>query len=370
MLQPSNKNVVKGYKGCGTESDPLLINNPDELLGLLRPEIGLKGYYFKQTKDIDCSNFNTWTPISLIGHYDGGLNLVKGNDAALFLEITSSSSVKELTLLGMALTENIKESKVKNCKTNQKMVMDNAISCEFESSGSIKNFIGGDAIDCHFNTCRTGTSLIGKFADDCFITQCLTGSFLIEQSDDFLTSSIRGCKISDCLILVDYQYNYCESPAKCGIAYTFECCEVTRCLVTGKLRRPNKQGGDFYLDWSFNGFADELFNSRITACALGPVDISDNVEISSGICRDCETANNNASIDSIEIYNRKNDLEGKDGRTVPAMQFNQYFFEHTLNWDFEQVWQWDEDTNLPFLRKVGINAEIFRTLKVRAQLVT
>lgn len=78
------------------------------MLGLLRPEIGLKGYYFKQTKDIDCTDFNTWTPISLIGHYDGGLNLVKGNDAALFLEITSSSSVKELTLLGMALTENIK----------------------------------------------------------------------------------------------------------------------------------------------------------------------------------------------------------------------------------------------------------------------
>lgn len=356
-LPPSNTNIIKGYKGFGTEIDPLLINNTDELLGLLRPEIGLKGYYFKQTKDIDCSNVNTWTPISLIGHYDGGLNLIKGNDAALFLEITSSSSVKELTLLGMALTENIKESKVKNCKTNKKMVMDNAISCEFESSESIKNFIGGDAIDCHFNACRSGSSLIGKFADNCFITQCLTGSFLVEQSDDFLTNSIKGCKISDCLILVDYQYNYCESPAKCGLAYTLDGCEVTRCLVTGKLRRPNELGGD----WHFNGLADELCCSQITACALGPVEISDNIQINSGIYSSLDyesIVNSNASIDSVEIYNRKNDLDGKDGRTVSATQFNQYFFEHTLNWDFEQVWQWDEDTNLPFLRKVGINAEI------------
>ncbi|MDT3335902.1 AAA family ATPase [Shewanella sp. SP1S1-7] len=356
-LPPSNINIIKGYKGCGTESDPLLIHNPDELLGLLRPEIGLKGYYFKQTKDIDCTDFNAWTPISLIGHYDGGLNLVKGNDAALFLEITSSSSVKELTLIGMALTENIKESKVKNCKTNQKMVMNNAISCEFESSESIKNFIGGDARDCHFNTCRAGSSLIGEFADNCFITQCLTGSFLIEQSDDLLTNSIRGCKISDCLILVDYQYNYCESPAKCGLAYTLDGCEVTRCLVTGKLRRPNELGGD----WHFNGLADELCCSQITACALGPVEISDNIQINSGIYSSLDyrsIVNSNASIDSVEIYNRKNDLDGKDGRAVSATQFNQYFFEHTLNWDFEQVWQWDEDTNLPFLRKVGINAEI------------
>jgi MoxR-like ATPase len=36
--------------------------------------------------------------------------------------------------------------------------------------------------------------------------------------------------------------------------------------------------------------------------------------------------------------------------------FKQRYFEHTLNWDFDTVWQWDDQENRPALRSVGAGA--------------
>lgn len=59
--------VVKGFKESGTEDDPLLIGTVDDLMDLSRPEVGLQGYYFRQTADIDCSGLTHWPDIDFLG---------------------------------------------------------------------------------------------------------------------------------------------------------------------------------------------------------------------------------------------------------------------------------------------------------------
>jgi MoxR-like ATPase len=56
---------------------------------------------------------------------------------------------------------------------------------------------------------------------------------------------------------------------------------------------------------------------------------------------------NNASIDTNP---GQDDPNGPDGKTVAAARFNQRFFEDSLGWDFNTVWQWDAANNRPTLR--------------------
>jgi MoxR-like ATPase len=65
------------------------------------------------------------------------------------------------------------------------------------------------------------------------------------------------------------------------------------------------------------------------------------------------TVQNNAAIDTTPGTDDKN---GSDGKTVAAAAFKQRFFEDTLGWDFETVWQWDDANQRPSLRAVGPNA--------------
>jgi MoxR-like ATPase len=36
--------------------------------------------------------------------------------------------------------------------------------------------------------------------------------------------------------------------------------------------------------------------------------------------------------------------------------FKQRYFEHTLGWDFDTVWQWDDAKDRPALRSIGMGA--------------
>jgi MoxR-like ATPase len=344
-------NIIKGYSGSGSIDDPLLITNTDELLGLLRPDIGLKGYYFKQMKDIDCSALSSWTPIPFQGHYSGGYFTIKRREQneALFADVQPKSNVTELYLVGFSLANRIYSSEVLHCKTNFNIAIEIAKDSYFEASESYNNFINSSAENCEFYACLAGKSLIGGQADGCIIKQCQTGSILVDLSDDY-GGEVKKCTISDCLITLMYRTNRGESRG--GITSRLDNTEVKRCLVTGHF-----SGGNYM---SFYGFAATVLNkSNITDCALGPMTTNnfDIVELKAGIAQSTpETLTNNVTIDSVNIVDKINNPKGKDGSIVSASQFNQYFFEHTLDWDFKKIWQWNADTNLPGLQKVGINA--------------
>uniref|UniRef100_A0A3L0Y8Q4 Uncharacterized protein n=1 Tax=Escherichia coli TaxID=562 RepID=A0A3L0Y8Q4_ECOLX len=50
------------------------------------------------------------------------------------------------------------------------------------------------------------------------------------------------------------------------------------------------------------------------------------------------------------------DANGKDGKKIAKARFNRYLFEYDLGWDFQNIWQWDDQTNSPRLQSVGLMA--------------
>ena len=111
---------VAGLKGAGTEADPFLINNVDELIWF-RDKVDeqsadgstqFAGKYFKLTADIDLAGIN-WNPIgsmsgdhgSFKGIFDGGNHTISnlnvqqgGNGLGLFARTAGNAEIKKLTL--------------------------------------------------------------------------------------------------------------------------------------------------------------------------------------------------------------------------------------------------------------------------------
>ena len=62
---------------------------------------------------------------------------------------------------------------------------------------------------------------------------------------------------------------------------------------------------------------------------------------------------NNIALDTWPPRNRdatQATPNGREGQSVSAAAFNQYYFEHNLGWDFDTVWQWNDAENRPELR--------------------
>jgi MoxR-like ATPase len=321
--------VVSGFKGSGTVQDPLLIQTVEELMDLSRPEVGLKGYYFRQTADIDCSELSSWTKIPFEGHYDGGGHTIKYKEIEngcleLFSSIQSQSSITNLKLEALRLAYTVEDSHITYCLSTIDLIKDKATNCTITA-------------------CESGHSLISNTATKCTITACKSGHSLI-------LDTATNCIIKDCLAVLDisrtpnnYKYG--------GIACTLtEGSVVERCFVTGKLRA----GRDDAM--YFSGISRRCDKAIIRKCALGRLKFQGGALLRNRIVFEViskTSFQNNASIDS---NSGTDDRNGKDGKTVPAALFKQRYFEHTLGWDFANVWRWDDANGRPALRSVGVGS--------------
>lgn len=63
----------------------------------------------------------------------------------------------------------------------------------------------------------------------------------------------------------------------------------------------------------------------------------------------------------------ESDSNGQEGKSLSAVLFTQHYFEHSLGWDFTNVWKWDKEKNQPELRTVGVNAAPQRLLSAESQ---
>ena len=46
------------------------------------------------------------------------------------------------------------------------------------------------------------------------------------------------------------------------------------------------------------------------------------------------------------------DFNSGDGKSVSTVLLNQHYYEYTLDWDFERIWQWNDATGYPELRQL------------------
>lgn len=323
--------VVAGFRGRGTLDDPLLISTPEEFLDLHRADVGQQGYYFRQTTDLDCSQISTWPEIVFYGHYDGnGHSISHNKNLYLFVYLATNSSLTNLHLqhVGLAKTAN----------------------------------------NTHLSAISSSWTLL-QCAHRCTLVYCSSDAPLIEDK-------ANHCTISDCVVRLDLAGSMLFNPHDehyGGIAKTIsDSCIVERCLVTGHAQY---QGAGFF---HVAGIANICTNSTIRQCVLGPFDISSNdvrlYRIASHFKEDGSvTLSHNAAIDS-NTYYWDDKSSQHDCETIAATRLTQRYFEHTLGWDFTEVWQWDDTQSHPSLRALAIaramptNMTDLLTAQMRANL--
>ncbi|MCX7255414.1 MAG: AAA family ATPase [Polaromonas sp.] len=364
--------VVKGFKGSGTEQNPLLIQTVEDLMDLSRPDVGMQNYYFQQTSDIDGTILSSWTAISFKGHYDGSNHTIKFNKKesnnnpwenkettnSLFSNIQMQSSITNLKLENLILTVTAENSHITNCSSNQSLIENQATKCTIINCQSENSLIGGATSNCCITDCQSNINLINSNTNDCTITSCRASNSLIQGTtsnctiiscqtgNSLIDDTAICCKITDCLIVNSSRTNLTDFLSEGSL--------IERCFITWNIER--RFFGNIDSPY-FSGIAYRCSDSTIRQCAVGRLISSTNHDKWEGriikFPEESSTLENNASIDSNP---GKDESNGKDGKTVAAALFKQRYFEYTLGWDFDTVWQWDNKEDRPALRSVGVGA--------------
>ncbi len=300
---------IKGYKGSGTAHDPLLIENFHDLAGLARPEVGQQGYYFRQTADIDCSEVSAWVEISFEGHYDGGGYTIQG--------IRSSSSFP---------------SSIDLLRNEGKTLSYPMLKYIWEKS-SVSNVV-------------LNNFLLAETAESCLIAYVTSNIGLI-------SGTATNCRIHDCLILIKGRST---NDAFGGIAHKLDGGSIVeQCYVGGLL---SKSMFGFIINTEISAIAVECHHSSVIKCAIDPF-LKPNstpneysilhTKVVSNISSQTVLRENIAK----DYGSRTSEPNGASGQALAPALFTQHYFEHTLGWDFDTVWQWDAANNRPALRAIS-----------------
>ena len=334
--------VVKGFVGSGTADDPLLIRSVEDFMDLARADVGQKGYHFRQTADLDFSAISHWPTFDFQGHYEGnGFRLDRKGETPLFNRVRDSQ-LQNIRLGESAIARNAEKTTILACQAEKRLIQEKITDCTLR--------------DCE------AWSFVAE-AENSQIVRCrTTGGPLI------YSSSIYNCQVLDCEVKVHgSQYS-----GYAGIAFLLnKGTVVERCIVSGS-------GSVGY------GIAYYSDNSVVRHCAIGPLaevnyriveqnKNSGRLEHNISIESDSKQTGSNFVVGSI-LRSHLTDVQaiaipqafgsnqigddgnGLEGKTVAAAQWKQHYFELTLGWDFEQVWQWDHQNNVPTLRQVGVTA--------------
>lgn len=169
-----------------------------------------------------------------------------------------------------------------------------------------------------------------------------------------ITDIASNCSITACLI--ELKSNVFGTDDRLGgITNKLEAdSRVNACLVSG-----------IAVGFSpFSGIANLVESSSISNCIIGPLQIYIRTFSAfkaqlpiNGICSmspKSSTIERNYVLDSVEKIDSENTPDGPSGGQLASVRFNQRFLEHTLQWDFTNVWEWDDVTGQPVLRNIGV----------------
>jgi MoxR-like ATPase len=335
--------VVKGYMGSGTADDPLLIQSVDDLVDLARPEVGQQGYHFRQTADFDIRSISTWPEIDFKGHYNGNGKTIsdakhpnlfafgmfdasEGKETRWIFRSTTESCITGLQTRNRGVAASAKNgSKFISCKTSTSLLR-RAENCEIVSCEASDRLLNECATACKIYFCIVG-EFISKTLDRCEVRSCQSGGSLVY-------GEAKATKFFDCLII----NNNIHSSG--GVANEIFNSTVECCFSTGSIKSRG---------WS--GIVSKANASSVSRCALGRLN-SENTP--SG--RIAFSTENNSKLDRNVSIDSVATTRFFDGESIAAARFNQRYFEHTLDWDFDKTWVWDNKNDRPALRQVGIGA--------------
>lgn len=344
----STKITVKGFVGSGTKNDPLLVESIEHLADLSRPDVGVAGYYFKQTKNIDCSNLSSWNSIEFNGHYDGAGNEIKFqktgvNYFQVFKKIHAKSEVSGLCLIDCILIMDAKNITLLGCQSNVNLVEQGCSNCSFSYCSSSGYIVRGKALNSIFVGVESKKSLVSGDVENSKISLCWAGSSLVK-------GNVIKTSIVDCLVDIDVDsQEFFGGESQGGIAKKIlDGSTVERCYVSGVLN------ANIYSSGGLAGIAGTVFTSKIIDSVVGEVHVAGSWGVSA-------KARVSFNVDNVSLIKNtvSTDLNaGSDGQVVSNHLLTQRYFENTAGWDFENIWQWDSKRNAPILRAIGCAASL------------
>lgn len=328
--------VIPGFNGSGTEHDPLLIEDINQFCMLDKKEIGQQGFYFRQCVDINLSTLSTWPKIDFKGCYDGADFTIVGRkkEEAIFNQILPETIIKNLRTDGCSLAIHASGSEIRGCEINQTMFLNMVDKCEIHG-------------------CLVVGSLVNTAIKNSNISRCHIYGRSVGYDHPKLAIEADNCNIVDTLFLMD-DCDYSNVSSSAGVVHNFRNSKINRCYVSGIFSSHNS-------NYEFLGcFSRGAAESEIIACALGPVSCMDHPFLGNkkliGFFKEGakNTLINNISIDTNEFHGNTDGSNDKDGKKIAKARFNRYLFEYDLGWDFQNIWQWDSQTNSPRLQSVGL----------------
>lgn len=368
------------FKGMGTESNPFIIEDENDLIHIGTTDYLDKGYYFKQSKDI--SIVSHWHSIGseekpFKGNYNGNNKSITKLNNALFFKI-ADSTIKNLTLNEVDINSTLEKvgalcniginSLIECCNINGKLESKaSKKSCIGGISGCITNvtiknsYINSEILSSNNDSVYSG-SIAGMIENssilicdiDCSIS-CVSnlyshvggiGGYIIE-------SNIENCFVkgifSSSISSSDYR-----SSLSGGIGGTIGTSDIKNCYIEGKISAtsPNHYRGS---SSSFSGgISGKIVDGNINDCyTCGSIICTSYRRTNLG----CIVGEDSSSIlknNYTTLTNKiiPNDENGKDGKSLDPSHFNEKFYKR-LGWDFKNIWIWDEKNNTPVLREMN-----------------
>lgn len=391
LIEISNENKFFGihndrtlkkfdFKGMGTESNPFIIEDENDLIHIGTIDYLDKGYYFKQSKDI--SIVSHWHSIGseekpFKGNYNGNNKSITKLNNALFFKI-DDSIIKNLTLNEVDINSILEKvgalcnigmnSFIEYCNVNGKIeTKDSKNSYIGGISGYIKNttiknsYINSEILSSSNDSVCSG-SIAGEIENssilvcniDCSISDVSKFYSHVGGIGGYITeSNIENCFVKGRFSSSISSSSY-RSSLSGGVGGTIGTSDIKNCYIEGKISAtsPNHYGSN---SSSYSGgisglIVDGNINDCYTCGSISCTSYSRNNlgcivgEGSSSILKNNYTALTNKII--------PNDENGTDGKSLDPSHFNEKFYKR-LGWDFENIWIWDENNNTPVLRQMN-----------------
>lgn len=331
---------VNGFCGRGTPDDPLLVQSAEDLMHMAHAEVGMQGYHFRQTKDIDCNGITTWLPIEFNGFFDGAKFMIQGpqnGDHPLFSTVTDSSAIENARLKKFLLASEVRNSSIRHCSSDRKLIAalkdSHVFACHSDQS------LCNSAENSRIEYCSSDSALIASYATGCSFTSCSAGN-------SFLGGNAKDCDIQDCSARLVRGFISNGRPGFFG--GELRNCSTQRCFIFGSNASLTRSPGG-------SGFAREVDGGLLKDSVVGVVTsdaLTDRV-FSKAI--NSAQVQNNYSID--KNWSRDSNKDGCNGQSIAEAMFTRRFFETHVKWDFKDVWQWDQAQNQPVLRQTGVDAQ-------------
>jgi MoxR-like ATPase len=226
----------------------------------------------------------------------------------------------------MMLASAVEASDIKSCSSNVSLLT-NAIKCKISACETNQHLIAKSAVGCEIAQCKSGWPLINDIAKACFIRNCIVA----------LNINISG-SFND----------YYGGIAKILVQGS----EVKNCLVTGFLQVTTS---GYY---KFSGVANLCEESIISGCVLGTIQRTRDVSLNRCIACNIDDKSILEKNIALDGHGGASGGKGEDGKSLSAALFRQHYFENTLDWNFSDVWQWDDVEGYPILQSVGVGSKV------------